>query len=317
MQATEEIAAPVETEATSTVTGDESASSSAAASDWFGDSGARRQNTRVNSFMRELMGAPTREPSESTPAEESAPEAVSGDVKPAGQGEQAQQQNGRGVPRRGVPKVVSSLEEEVATLKAQLAERDPEKLREQWRQEQQAAQTTSADQAHLEEMARTRQQEVERYRKLQDIPDSQLSHEDYTWREGMKERLAQFPDVRAFYETDAGQRITQAEQAHVSTLRSSLSRHAKYDGVDGDAFKKLTDWGSIGDHLYAAGKQAVQPEVDKRDARIKELEGEVRQLRVSGGRGLGAAREPVAGGRSAASVPRGANAVMNDFMRGR
>lgn len=311
MQATEAIAAAAPEAEASTL--DES-SSSPAASDWFGASGARvAQNETVNSFMRNLMGAPTREPSESIPAEEPAPTAT-GDVKPAGQGEQARAEK---PPRRGVPKVISAQEQEIETLKAQLAERDPAKLREQILAEQQATQTTSAEQAHLAEMARTRQEEVAKYRRLVEVPDSQLSNEDYTWREGMKERLAQFPDVRAFYEQDAETRVSQAEQAHVSGLRSSLSRHVGYAGVDQDAFKKLNDWGALGDHLYEAGKKAQQPELDKRDARIRELEGDLRQLRVSGTRGIGAAREPSQGGRSAASMPVDGGTFLNNFMRGR
>ena len=308
MQATEEIAAAPQAGSESIA---DAASPETAAQDESGGSGERSSaalNAGMNGFLRGQMSDPTMSPDESAPAGESAP-AESGDVKPAGQAQQP-------IPRRGVPKVVTSLEEKVATLESQLAERDPEKLREQWVREQQAEQARQQEQARLSEMERTQRDNVERYRRLVETPDSQLSTEDYTWREGFKEKLAEFPEVRDFFDTAAADRVKQAEQAHVNGLRQALTRHARLPGVDGDAFKKLGAWDALGDHLYEAGKKAVQPEIDKREARIRELEGEVRQLTVSGRGGLGAGRDAPAGGRSGSMVPADPNTRMNGWLRG-
>ena len=262
------------------------------------------------------MGAPTSKPEPSTAAGESTPTDNRGDVKPAAKPDPFRDPAGRFVPRRGVPEAVKSAEQRATEAEAKLALNDPEQIKAQVRAEIEAERVQQAEQAKLTELSQTQKANVERYRRLVETPDAQLSADDYTWREEFKEKLSAFPEVRDFHQTDAELRIQAASDAHNQALHGALTRHVTLPGVDADTFRKLNDWGSIGDHLYQAGARAQQPEIEKRDARIRELEGRVRQLTVSGNGGLGAGRDLAPAGRSSSVVPRDGNSTMNAWLRG-
>lgn len=314
MHATEEISAPVEQPPGTP----EDTSAAGADQDWSGESGATRdkaeRNAAINDWMRgSLSVTPTSKPDESNAAGEPTPAEQNGQtgaVKPATTSEKRP-------PRRGVPEAVKSAEQRIADLEAQLAERDPEKLREQWESERQAEQVRSQEQARLDELAQTQRANVERYRRLIETPDAQLSGEDYAWREEFKEKLAAFPDVQQFYAADTARRIESARTAHTESLRSALSQQVSLPGVDAEAFRQMTDWGAMGQHLYEAGARSKQTEIDRLSAENRQQADEIRQLRMSGNGGLGAARgEPPPAGRSSATVPRDHHATMNDWLRG-
>lgn len=316
MQATEEITAPVEQVDASP----EATAAADADQDWTGESGAERttaeKHAAVNDWMRGTL-SPTSKPDqtdaagESTPADENG---QTGDVKPAAQ---ARPQNKRGgMPRRGAPEAVQTAEQRIADLEAQLAERDPEKLRAQWESERDDRQQKADEQAKLDTLAQTQQANVERYHRLNALPTHQLTAEDYSWLEDFKEKLSAFPEVQQFHQADMDRRIKAADEAHTHTLRQALSRHVAYPGVEADTFRTLADWGDLGDHLYESGQRSRQSEVDKLKAENGRLHAENRQLKVSGRGGLGAADQPAPAGRSSSAAPIDTHAAANAWLRG-
>jgi hypothetical protein len=301
----------------------EQAPAAPAAEDWAGGSGElskAARNAGINAWIRGGEAEPTSKPAESAPAEGSTPaeNGQTGDVKPAERVADPLRESmtRSGVPRRGVPRAVETAEQKAAALEAKLAEMDPEKLRQQVRAEIAAEQAQQAEAAKLDDLSKSQRANVERYRKLVETPDAQLSHEDYAWREEFKEKLAAFPEVQQFHTAQVAMQIEAAGKAQEQALRTALQRHVSKPGVDPDTFRKLGEWGALGDHLYEAGGKARQPEIDQRDARIAELEGTIRQLTVSGNGGLGAGRSLAPAGRSSSVIPKDGNAAMNDWLRG-
>lgn len=269
------------------------------------------QNAYVNQVFRQVGRAiTTSKPSAAEPSGESAPQ---GDVKPD-EGQPARDPMGRFIPRRGVPEAVRTAEQRAADLERQLAERDPVKIREQAIADFKAEQAAAAESAKLDEIAQTQAATVQRYRTLLEVPDHEISPEDYQWREDYKEKLRQYPEVQQHFQTEAQLQVQQERDAFLGVQRQQLQSVASLPGVDAAQIKKLADYGEIGRHLYEAGK--AQGEAPLR-TRIAELENELTQYRVSGSRGLGAQREPVPAGRSGGGAPPlNENTYMNNLFRG-
>lgn len=271
----------------------------------------------MNGFLRgELLA--TSKPATSEAAGESTPaeNGQTGDVKPAERVDPLRGSDGR-FSRRGVPEAVKTAEQRAAELEAQLAARDPEKIRAQVRAEIEAEQTTQAEQARLDELSKAQQADVEKYRRLNDVPDYKLEPADRQWLQDFKDKLDLFPEVKQFHEADTARRIKAASDGHTQHLLSALARHVKLPGVDEKAFRALDEYGAIGDHLYEAGGRARQPEIDRLKADNERLADQNRQLRGSGNGGMGSAREPAPPGRSSSAVPRDGHSAMNEWLRGR
>ena len=267
------------------------------------------ESAYVNDVFRQAAHArSTLKPSEVEPDGGSAPE---GDVKPSEQGQPVRDQLGRFIPRRGVAEAVRTAEERAADLERQLAERDPDKIREQAIADYKAEQLQASENAKLDEIAQTQAATVKRYRELCDTPDLDISPEDYQWREDYKERLKAYPEVQQFHEAAAQLQIEAERTAFLGDLRSQITETASLPGVNAELFKKPgTTWLDMGKHLYEAG-QSVSAR------RIAELEAENRQLKLSGPRGLGAVRAPMGAGRSSpGSAPLDENTYMNNLFRG-
>lgn len=267
----------------------------------------------MNAWMRGELA--TSKPAASEPAGESAPTDGRGDVKPAERVDPLRDPQGR-FSRRGVPEAVKSAEQRAAELEAQLAERDPEKIRAQVRAEIEAEQSGKAEQAKLDELTKSQQADVEKYRRLNDVPDYKLDPADRQWLQDFKDKLDLFPEVKQFHEADTARRIKAASDAHTTALLSSLARHVKLPGVDEKVFRSISEYGALGDHLYEAGGRSRQPEIDKLKAENDRLAGEVRQLSRSGNGGMGAIRDPSPPGRSSSAVPRDGHTIVNDWLRG-
>jgi hypothetical protein len=294
-----------------------------AAEDWPGGSGEpskAARNAGINAWIRGGEAEPTLKPAESAPAEGSTPadNGQTGDVKPAERAVDPLRESMTrgGVPRRGVLKAAETAEQKAAVLEAKLAEMDPAKIEEQVRAKIAAEQAQQAEAAKLDDLSKSQRANVEKYRRLNDLPDWKLEKDDRDWLNEFKDKLDLLPEVREFHQTDAEMRIEAAAKAQEQALRTALQRHVSKPGVDPDTFRKLGEWGALGDHLYDAGGKARQPEIDQRDARIAELEGTIRQLTVSGNGGLGAGRDLAPAGRSSSVIPKDGNAAMNDWLRG-
>jgi hypothetical protein len=193
--------------------------------------------------------------------------------------------------------------ERIAELERQLADRDPEKIRadlaaEQQRQQEQAAQSHLAD---------TEQADAERYARLRDVPDRDLSDDDYRWREDRKALLSAFPKARTALEAQTRQELAayqaQLQQSYEGAwaqITREMGQAESKPGVERGAIVKGTSFSAIADHLYEAGRKSLQPELDRALEQVRRLQGEGRQFRLSGRNGLAAARAPINGGRSAA-----------------
>lgn len=170
------------------------------------------ENDLMNAFFRSGMDASTSNPPsvdpslavDETPAAESAsPE----DVPAAGDpGSGAEPPAGRRS-RRAAEDAAR-----IAQLEAQLAERDPDKIREQLRSE-------LANEQAQQAIGDAGRADAERYRRLCDTPDHQLSGEDYQWREDRKDLLARYPDVRKHYEG-----MVASERQAMATERDQVQR---------------------------------------------------------------------------------------------
>jgi len=266
-----------------------------------GESGSQQPDREaeaayVNDVFRSAVAArSTLKPFDAPePDGESAP--PPGDVKPSDTDTQpVRDQLGRFIPRRGVPEAVRAAEQEAEAVKAKLAELDPAKIREQAIEDYKAEQERARESAKLDEIAQTQAETVRRYRTLLEVPDHEISPEDYQWREDYKERLRQYPEVEQFHQTAAQLQIQEERAAFLGHQRQQLQSVAALPGVDPEKVRSTADYGEIGRHLYEAGKSVSA-------ARIAELENEVRQLRLNGPNGLGAQRSPIGAGRSAAGA---------------
>lgn len=266
---------------------------------------AEGPKSAMDAFVRGIAGrAPTSKPTDGEPSGESTP---AGDVKPGETRER--DQSGRFIPRRGIPEAIKTAEDEIADLRRQLADRDPEKLRQQWLDEQ-AARAAGPDD---EEQARI---DTARFLELRDLPDDHpklAEGDNYAWLQDQKALRANYPKaeraLRAQYEAHAQAVIQGRDQA----VLGALKRHVGLPGVDEATFRRLSDWGDLGDHLYEAGQRSRDAEVAALKDRNAELERDQQQARYAGPRGLGSARAPIPAGRAASGAARD----MDSWIRGR
>ena len=230
------------------------------------------------------------------------------DVKPTSGDGPVRDASGRFVPRRGVPEAIRTADERIADLERQLAERDPATIRQQILDEQAAAAAGPDD----EQQARA---DADRFLSLRDLPDDHpklVEGDNWQWLQEQKKLRADYPKaeraLRAWHQKQAEDAIASRDQAVLGALR----RHVALPGVDEPTFRKLSDWGDLGDHLYEAGRRSLEPELTSARDRIAELEREQQQARFAGPRGLGSARLPIEAGRSAAPAP---GRDINDIFR--
>ena len=222
---------------------------------------------------------------------------------PAAQADEAQQQQ---YGRRGAAERITELER-------QLAERDPEKIR------QQVLAELSQQQAQ-EAVEQKAVKDAERFQKLLSTPDHLLSAEDYQWREEQKELIEKFPDVRDFVYAQADQQIKaatvdldQKQQAFWSDLKGQMGRLASLKGVDAQAYARLGRFDQMGRHLYDAGARSRDDEVADLQRQLREKDAELeRHAPLNGARGFGSGRAPVAAGRSGSGLP---STDMNETFR--
>jgi hypothetical protein len=170
-------------------------------------------------------------------------------------------------------------------------------------QEQQA----SVSRAHLAD--------VERLQRLLRTPDGQLTAEDYAWREDQKELLARYPDAERHFAAERDHAITVERQRQaaertafldgiVAQLRASEALPGvSHDDLKADAPTPLDSWDKMAAYFHAAGASStaseLQPKLDQALETIERQAAEIKDLRLVGPRGLGAARAPVSGGTSA------------------
>lgn len=277
------------------------------------------RNTVVNDLFRSAAGRPALKPFEAAPDGGSAPEA-SGDEKPAGP---ERGTDGKFVPRRAVPEMIRTAEDavraadaEIADLKRQLDERDPEKLRQQWAADEQTRAAERAQQAVTEQ----ERADVARYERLKDTPDADLSAEDYQWREDRKALLAAFPQADALYRAQYEQRLAQErgqlqqrDTEFWSGVRGQILQAASTFGVDPEKWKQSgVTWLDMTADAVMAREDAVRTELG---ARISELENELRQYRFNGAGGIAAHRAPMGAGRSGGGALQTGNDRMNSIFR--
>ncbi len=191
----------------------------------------------------------------------------------------------------------------IADLERQLAERDPGKVREQVLADLEAEKARQAEEAASSEVFASEQADAERYARLRDLPDRDLSDEDYRWREERKALLASFPKARAALSAQAEQQVKAEQSAFWQTVRSQLTGLAHKPGLDAAAFKAAPDFAVMGEQLYEAGAEAersrLQPKLDQALEKVRRLEAASGQFALAGRGGLAAARAPrVTGGRS-------------------
>ena len=273
------------------------------------------QSARMNAFFRGGL-----DPSSEAGQDKDGASAPQGDVKPA---ERQRAPDGRFVaaeqqqPGRRAQAAMSAAER-IADLERQLAERDPEAIRRQLAVEQEQA----AESAKLDEMAKTRQADVARYRRLVDTPDAQMSSEDYAWREDFKEKIAAIPEVTALHQTLAEQRIAEA-QAEIEArhrkawddftggFRAEMTAVARREGIDPETWTRPgTTWDRMTRDVADAREAKVRADLEPK---LRLLEQENRQLRLTGPGGLGSYPAPPEPGRSSGGA---VGFDMNRWMRG-
>lgn len=256
------------------------------------------QSASVNDAIRSaaLGSRSTLKPPETDASGESAPQ---GDVKPE---EPVRGADGRFVPRRGVPEA------------AKVA------LREEVRAELLAEQQQATEHAKLDEMSKTREADVARYRTLIETPDARLSADDYAWREDFKEKLELIPEVVSYHQELTRQEIATrtAELSQKQTdfwgdVKGQMGRLSTLPGVDGAAYEKLGNFEQMGGHLWEAGRASGRAELADENRRLAD---ENRQLRQTGPRGLAAARSGLPGGRSSVPAPTDMNQRLFGAWRG-
>ena len=256
----------------------------------------------------------TSKPSTADPDGGSTPE---GDVKPSAPDRGA---DGKFVPRRGVQKALAEADAKVA------AAPDPDQLREQIRAEVRAEQQTAADNAKLDELAQSKAADVARYRQLLEVPDAEMSGDDYQFREDFKERLRLIPEVESTHRELARQTI-EAERKALSTkevnflngIYDQVATLASKAGIDPEKWKaKGVDFAVMAEDYATARVSAREAEVRAElGAEIRRLQDANQQFRLTGSRGLGAARTGLNGGVSGTGAPDlNANDIFRSIVRG-
>lgn len=241
---------------------------------------------------------------------ESAPKP--GDVK-------AEQQQGKQGRRA---RAAEENAQRIADLERQVAERDPEKIREevlqQARDQFAAEQQRQAEDDAVKAAADADAEKAAWYLRVRDVPDRNLSDEDYRKREEYKAQLDAFPEATRTARAVAQQEAQAEKDAHKAEVTNFWQGiHGRFgllqtlEGVTKEALSD-TDLYAIGEHLYATGARVredkvraeLQPKLDKALDEVRRLKAEASQFRLNGRGGLAAARAPMTGGgRSGPSGP--------------
>ncbi len=202
----------------------------------------------------------------------------------------------------------------IAELERQLAERDPAQVRERVLAELEAEKAKADEDAAVKATADADAEAAARYERLRDLPDRDLSDEDYRWREEHKAKLAAFPEHRRAVLAEAERVVTQREEAGWNRLKAQYAAWTDLPGVDKALIERSTDLYLTGKHLYETGEARaradLQPKLDAALEEVRRLKAEAGQFRLNGRGGLAAARAPISGGGrsgpSAPAIPEGA-----------
>lgn len=295
-----------------------------------GESGAARSgladaqlNAAMNGFLRSGKNdePPTLKPDDaSTAGESDTADAV--DVKPA---DPLRGTDGRFLPRRAVPEIVQQQQTEVETLRAQLAERDPAKLREQHfaefqqaQQQAQLAQTSTqmadrlrADADLFEAACRMTDSDPRLYEAAPNDPDGRTV---YQWREDRKELIARYPEAEQALRAESERSYAQWVEADRAKTREAISASAQREGVDPERWKTPgVTWDSMAKDLADAREAKVRAELQPQLDELAQLRRDIQQLTPQA---LGAQRGPATAGRSGEAVSYGFNDAMNAWLRG-
>lgn len=288
-----------------------------------GESGAARaaqsrqqMSAAMNGFLR--SGAtdeqPTSKPDDASSAGESTG-ADALDVKPA---DPFRGQDGRFLPRRAVPEIARQSQDEVERLQAELAARDPAKLREQhwqefqqWQAQQQMAavstQTVDQQRQDAETFEASLRMSDSDPRLYEEAPNDPEGRTLYQWREDRKDLISRYPDAEQAIKAEADFKAT-------SKLREQITASAQREGVDPARWKAQgVTWDSMAKDLADAREAKVRAEVQPALDELAQLRRDIQQYTPQA---LGAQRSPVAAGRSGDSVQPHMNQYMDSFLRG-
>jgi hypothetical protein len=235
------------------------------------------------------------------------------------------------------PPKLSRRQQEAAAKEARIRELEAErdaavtKAREEARAEFEREQQTRAEREQQEALARSSQADIERFERLNRLPDDHptlAEGDNWAWLQERKRLLASFPEADKHYRTWAERVVAERTQGVEQTLASE--REGFWNGVRAEmrqaatlpntSAKDLeigaegapTTFAEIAAYYHARGagwKEAeLAPQVAERDQRIAqheekiaELEDEIKDLRLVGPRGLGSARAATTGGASGSS----------------
>jgi hypothetical protein len=289
---------------------------SAASSPVSKEAGADQPAKDANAKDGESAAGAASKPSESdaAPGEGEKPTAETSPTGPSRRGEGREANLAR----------IAELEAEVTQLRADTPA-DPEadrqaaieaavaQARQTWEDEQARKAADKASGAEREAILAREQ----RYRALRDKPLSTLNAEDYQFVEEERERRERYPDVQRHFETvleaeragmfdAASQQLQRDRDAFWADVRADLATVTTLPGVEVDAVKAAKTFHDRDALVHAAGaawKEAeiraeLQPKLDALTAKLEKAEAENRDLKLTGPRGLGAARAPLNGGRS-------------------
>jgi len=232
------------------------------------------------------------------------------------------------------PPKLSRRQQEAAAKDARIAEleasvekaRDEARAeaRQQYDREQQERQEASDREA----LARSSQADVERFERLNRLPDDHptlAEGDNWTWLQERKRLLASFPEADKFYRTWAENVVTERTKGVEQTLKTE--REGFWNGVraefraaatlpntspkdlevgNADAPTTFRDMAAYYHARGAGWKEAeYAPQIAERDQRIASLEekvaeqeADIKDLRTFGPRGLASARAATTGGQS-------------------
>jgi hypothetical protein len=215
----------------------------------------------------------------------------------------------------------------IAELEAAV-EKAREEARAEARQQLEREQQERQDREQAEALARSSQEDIERFERLNRLPDDHptlAEGDNWTWLQERKRLLASFPEADRHYRTWAERVVAERTQGVEQTL--TAEREGFWNGVKAEFRSAATlpntnpkdlEVGAEGApqtfaemaayyHARGAGWKEAEyaPQIAERDQRIAtqderiaELEEEVKDLRLVGPRGLASARAATSGGQS-------------------
>lgn len=278
-------------------------------------SGERKELASFDDALRS-QGATARADAKAGDEAPKSADEVTDDGKPASEpsGDVTPEQPGKG--RRS--QNAEADKARIADLERQVAERDPEAIRQQARADFEAEQQRKAEAEATQAVADADAEEAAWYQRVRDVPDRNLSDEDYRKREDYRARLDLFPTVTKQARALARREADAVKAEHTAEAEAFWQgvhgRFGLLQTLPGVTKEKLaeTDLYEIGRHLYDTGgdtreqkvRAELQPKLDAALEEVRRLKDASQQFRVNGRGGLAAARAPIAGGgRSGASSP--------------